>query len=282
MRNCRINAVNNAYEVFTPYLRGFVADLKSMIPASDRIYNKDRCSWTVSEKHGDLIVRLIERWYDETVTLPVLSSSAVLLGILEVLYIGKTKQRAGGDPTAMGWTRSGGWEVCFPEKVLRGYFDPNYSDTEQKPERPENLTYYETLGIKAGADLAAIKAGYRRMVKQWHPDVCKEPDAAEMFRQVQHAFEILSDPRKKARYDVGLKLEKKAQLTAPVRKPKNDDFTPYRSPLKCGNLLCQYTELGSRKTIQKILQWEDIYNAAGQVLSASWVMGDEKPTLIWS
>lgn len=279
MKCCRINAANGAYEVVTPYLRGFVSDLKTMIPASERVYNGARQSWTVAEKHGDLIVKLIDRWYDEKVSLPALKSSAVLLGILEVLYIGRTKQRAGGDPAAMGWTRANGWSLFFPEAVLRGYFDPTYS-TEQKQDRSFS-TYYETLGIQAGADLAAIKAGYRRMVKQWHPDVCKEQDAAEVFRQVQHAFEVLSDPRKKARYDVGLKLEKQAQLNMP-KKALDPFYQPYRAPLKCGNLLCQYTELGARKSIRKILQWEDIYNAAGQVLSASWTMGDDKPTLIWS
>jgi len=284
MNACKILPASGSYEIQTPYLRGFVADLKAMIPASERVYNKDRYTWTVSEWHGDLIVRLIERWYDETVTLPTLQTSAILLGILEVLYIGRTKQRGTGDASAFGWTRDGSWGLIFPETVLKSYFDPNYVE-EQKSDRPAAAatTYYETLGIKNGVDLNAIKAGYRRMVKQWHPDVCKEPDAAEVFRQVQHAFEILSDPKSKARYDVGLKLEKKAKLTTPARKVhKDEDYVSYRSPLKCGNLLCQYTELGSRKTIQKILQWEDIYNAAGQVLTSSWIMGDKEPTLIWS
>ena len=141
MNACKILPASGAYEIQTPYLHGFVADLKAMIPASERVYNKDRYSWTVAERHGDLITRLIERWYDETVTLPTLQTSAILLGILEVLYIGKTKQRGTGDASAFGWVRPGTWGLIFPEKVLRGYFDPNYSDTEQKPERPENLTY---------------------------------------------------------------------------------------------------------------------------------------------
>ncbi len=282
MKACKILPGSSAYEISTPYLRGFVSDLKTMIPASERVYNKDRATWTVAEKHGDLIVKLIDRWFDEIVRLPALQSSTEQLGILEVLYIGRTKQRGTGDASAFGWVRSGSWGLIFPEAVLRSYFDPNYV-ADQKADRPAMATYYETLGLKSGADLAAIKAGYRRMVKQWHPDVCKEPDAAEVFRQVQHAFDILSDPKQKARYDVGLKLEKQAKLTAPTRKPRKDEeYLSYRSPLKCGNLLCQYTELGSRKTIQKILQWEDIYNNAGQVMTSSWAMGDKEPTLYWS
>lgn len=278
----KILPASGGYEVITPYEYGFVNDLKTMIPSSDRAYNSTRGSWSVAQKHGDLIVRLIERWFGETVTLPALQAAAAQLGILEVLYIGRTKQRESGDASAFGWIRPGIWGLVFPEAVLRGYFDPSYT-TERKADRPAMATYYETLGIQAGADLTAIKNGYRRMVKQWHPDVCREPDAAEVFRAVQHAYEVLSDPRQKARYDVGLKLEKQAKLTQPA-KPKAPDllYQPYRSPLKCGNLLCQYTELGSRKTIQKILQWEDIYNAAGQILSVSWVMGDKEPTLIWS
>lgn len=61
--------------------------------------------------------------------------------------------------------------------------------------------YYEVLGISKGADEAAIKKAYRQMAKKYHPDVNKEPDAAEKFKEVNEAYEILSDPQKKAAYD---------------------------------------------------------------------------------
>ncbi|RMH25998.1 MAG: J domain-containing protein [Planctomycetota bacterium] len=62
-------------------------------------------------------------------------------------------------------------------------------------------SYYEVLGVSRGADEAAIKAAYRRLARQWHPDVNKEPDAAEKFREVQQAYEVLSDPEKRKLYD---------------------------------------------------------------------------------
>ena len=208
-----------------------------------------------------------------------------LLGIIEVLYLGQSKDRGNGVRTAMGWTQAQGqlvgrWNVIFPEKVLKAYFDPTTAD---KPaEHPSQTTYYETLGIKPFADTEQIKTGYRRMVKQWHPDVCKDPDAHEIFISIQKAYEILSNPKQKARYDVGLKMS--AGLNAPKPKTSWEQYQeslPYRAPLKCGNLLCEYTILGIKKTVSKILQWEDIYNGQGQVLVSSWKMGDTEPTLIW-
>ena len=62
-------------------------------------------------------------------------------------------------------------------------------------------TFYEILGVSRSADVDAIKSAYRRLARQYHPDVNKDPDAAEKFREVQTAYETLSDPKKRALYD---------------------------------------------------------------------------------
>ena len=60
---------------------------------------------------------------------------------------------------------------------------------------------YETLGVSKSASADEIKQAYRRMAKKYHPDLNHEPGAAEKFKEVQEAYDILSDADKKARYD---------------------------------------------------------------------------------
>ena len=278
---CAMMPSNGGYKVVTPFDWHFINDLKTAVPASDRAYDPQIRCWTVSAQYKDVVARLIE-WYFAVKVNPQPITVAPVLGIIEVLYLGKTKDRGNGLKTAKGWTNNG-WTVTIPEPVLKRYFDPCYTE-QSTVEKPKTATYYETLSIKQGASPDEIKSGYRRMVKQWHPDVCKDPDATEVFRAVQKAYEILSNPKTKARYDVGLKLAEKADIKPIDTTPlwaKAQDQLPYRSPLKCGNLLCEYTTFGVMMTVSKIMQWEDIYNEKGQVLVSSWKMGDDAPTLEW-
>lgn len=63
---------------------------------------------------------------------------------------------------------------------------------------------YSTLGVERGADAAAIKRAYRKLAKQLHPDQNKDdPKAAERFKLVTAAYDILSDKEKKGQYDRG-------------------------------------------------------------------------------
>ena len=62
--------------------------------------------------------------------------------------------------------------------------------------------YYEVLGVAKGADDAAIKSAYRRLAKQYHPDINpNNKEAEEKFKEASEAYEILSDAQKRAAYD---------------------------------------------------------------------------------
>lgn len=61
--------------------------------------------------------------------------------------------------------------------------------------------YYEVLGIDKSASEDEIKKAYRKLAKKYHPDVNKEKDAEEKFKEVNEAYEVLSDSNKKAIYD---------------------------------------------------------------------------------
>ena len=61
--------------------------------------------------------------------------------------------------------------------------------------------YYEVLGLNKGASDDDIKKAYRKLAKQYHPDVNKAPDAEERFKEINEAYEVLSNPQKKQTYD---------------------------------------------------------------------------------
>lgn len=61
--------------------------------------------------------------------------------------------------------------------------------------------YYEVLGVSKNATDAEIKSAFRKLAKKYHPDVSKEENAAEKFKEAQEAYAVLSDKEKRSRYD---------------------------------------------------------------------------------
>jgi len=61
--------------------------------------------------------------------------------------------------------------------------------------------YYKILGVDRKADDKTIKSAYRRLARKYHPDVAKTKDATDRFKELSEAYEVLSDPEKRRRYD---------------------------------------------------------------------------------
>ncbi len=65
----------------------------------------------------------------------------------------------------------------------------------------EYRDYYKILGLERATTAEQIKTAYRRLARKFHPDVSKEKNAEERFKEVQEAYEVLKDPQKRAAYD---------------------------------------------------------------------------------
>src|SRR5690348_15493749 len=61
--------------------------------------------------------------------------------------------------------------------------------------------FYEVLGVSKSATAAEIKSAYRKLALEWHPDRNKAAHANDKFKEINEAYAVLSDPKKKEQYD---------------------------------------------------------------------------------
>jgi hypothetical protein len=258
---CSVTIRGDAYCLKTPYDPAAVASIKNL-PASDRRYDPADKVWLISIHQGKRIVDLVQLYFGETIVLP----SVVRVPpqkenrIIECHYIGQCKNPDGNGSVANGCDQNNNWIYVFPEQVLRSYFDGTSEDNTPR----QTDTLYSVLGVQQGVTQEDIRVGYRRMAKSWHPDICKEPNAHTVFLRIQEAYEVLSMPGKKARSLNYL------------------DAANYRSPLRCGMIMCDGIESLGKFRVSKIVLWQDIYNKFGQTLVSSWVMGAKEPVMVWA
>ncbi|CZH07689.1 DnaJ C-terminal domain-containing protein [Legionella pneumophila serogroup 1] len=81
--------------------------------------------------------------------------------------------------------------------------------------------YYKIMGVSQDASDKDIKMAYRKLARKYHPDISKEPDAEERFKEMAEAYEVLKDPKKRSEYDQYLKYKQ--------FNPQSDGFTGRRT-----------------------------------------------------
>lgn len=266
-----VRVEKGAYVVQFPYDPAAVDMLKQSIPSTGRSWDNVRKSWIIAADYRTQAQNALGMSFPVIASTPAVKTTR----ILTVYYLGQCKERAPGDISAMGMLSDKSWGAVFPVGVLTEWFE-NPGDVSI----PAGvLTLYSVLGAHPKDDDAALKKAYHRMAKQWHPDVCSEPDAHKMFLRIREAYDILSNPRSRGRYDAGLALE---ATIKPGQKNQRIDETIYRAPLRCGHILAEGVESLGRFVVSKILGWEDVQDNQGRTMVSSWRMGDKEPVIIWA
>jgi hypothetical protein len=248
--------------VQTTYDPDFVALLKCKIPPMGRNWDMEGRVWIVETRYAAVLQGLLDEYYPGTQVPQVTATHTphVETRQSEVRYIGATKNRGNNSWSAFGYCH-GSWSLVFPEEVLKRWFLPGEcSDSGTTTE----ATLYRVLSVDKKAESEDIKRAWRRLVRQWHPDVCKEPNASAQFRRIQEAYEELIDPSKRAHYDAALALAASARSTGCIQ--ITHGFQP---PLRCGLLLVKGYEKVGRFVVSEILTWDDIVQD-GKTLVTSW------------
>jgi curved DNA-binding protein CbpA len=104
--------------------------------------------------------------------------------------------------------------------------------------------YYKILGLNKDASIDNIKRAYRLIIRKYHPDVNKDPNAAEVAKKINEAYGVLSDPEKRLIYD-NSEAECPKCWTPEVRQSHEEDSTALRWTCKhCG---CNFTYVEEKK-----------------------------------
>lgn len=251
------------------YDPGLVAALKAQIPYRDRRWDPGEKIWRVASKHVKTLIALSTQYLcvDAEVQANLFASQAQQpeTKLIKLEYLGKAKDRGGDEPSAFGYV-DGDWSVLFPLSVLKKWFE---FDDELNP--VDASTLYAVLGIKRDAGEDDVKKAYRKAAFTWHPDRNNDPDAPQQFIRIKAAYDVLSDPIQRKKYNAGLAL---AASVGQGQSGIVKDQWGWKPPLRCGYLLVEGILSLGRFNVSKILKWDDIVDARGRVMVTYWPYGN--------
>lgn len=277
----RITLRNGELDIAAPYDPEFVKLLKRTVP--DQLRSWNRPLWTVHSKYKDEVIGLVIACYN---AMPVIVNLEHIKAerrqeTFRAEYIGRCKSGLLGSFSNVYDDRK--WSVKITEEALRKYFE----DSKRTRYEPEP-TLYAVLGVVESATAAEIKTSFRRLSKQWHPDLCSEPNAQEMFIKINEANSILSDPMSRKKYDFALEISGPGvQEIDPFKdlndalKRDRDDTWGYQPLLRCGTITGEGQNVLGRFTVDNIIKWDDITDDLGRMMVSTWQQNDDKPTFFW-
>lgn len=273
------------YAVAFSYDPSLLKKLKDAVPESERTWHPARKVWLVSPEFIDKAITALGSHISQTLTLPVEKPSMpeIIEKSFRLEYLGATKDRC-LRKSAYG-SVNGEWATEFPEDVLRKFFVFERQDINQKPDGLQTL--YQSLCVFEKAPPEEIGKAYKRLARQWHPDVCHEENAHEMFIKLNEAYKVLIDPEQRRRYDAGLYFEREAAkkhepFSSFGKLNKHLDRLYYRTPLRCGQITAKGTVRLMRFVVSEILKWDDVIDAQGRVMTASWPKGGDHFVIEWT
>jgi DnaJ-domain-containing protein 1 len=252
---------------YSSFDEGLLAAIRANIPAQHRHWIGSERYWLVSPQYAQVCADIALQYLKIRVDVPsvTITQTTNTTQLLKLEYLGAAKDRGDNQQIAFGWV-NGGWNVIFPLATLRAWFEPGQED---KP--VGSATLYGVLGVGPSAKTTEIKSAYRRAARTWHPDRNPEQDAADQFRRIQRAWEVLQNPAKRAKYDAGLRLTASIKHDRLPRAHKG--VAHYRPPLRCGYVLTEGIEQLGRFTVKRILQWQDIVDSHGKAMVSYWSPG---------
>jgi DnaJ-domain-containing protein 1 len=254
----KVTAESGGLKVNTPYNANFVALLKEQIPATGRKWDASSKAWYVSREHAALLKTLIDQTYGCDVQMPtVIAATPEIFEIeFQADYIANCKNEAASVHA------EGSWSAKIPEKVLRKWF--------KQSEKNSPATLYGLLGVDQSASPVEIKKAYKRAARQWHPDICREPEARFMFEKCKEAYDTLNDPLLRNRYNAGLMFEAMAKTSRHSRAFAPTKYASFTPLLRCGVLKVRATRELGQLVVHEILEWRDIENEYGQTMVSFW------------
>ena len=273
VKHSSLSIENDVLVVSTPYNQEMVAAIKSL-PVTERKFDPTCKVWRVEAKHGPSVAAWIRDYIGDDVEIPPMPSKGVfrIKQKLMVTYVGTCKARSDGSSNAYG-RLAREWGVIFPEQVLRDFFDGSHAVPGQ------GITYFGLLGVAPSCSQDDLSAGFRRMAKLWHPDVCQDEAATDIFIRIKAAYDVLKDPEMRARYEAGLVLE--AMMGKPAKPSAFDLPYGYRSPLRSGIIFVEGVKKLDMIEVEKIIAWDDIVDNQGRTLIVSWPKGAKEPIEEW-
>lgn len=256
--NISVTADGGAFAVRTPYNANFVAELKVQIPASDRKWDNARKIWLVAKDQKELLKQIIDQNYSCNVEMPEIiggNSQDSFEIIFRAEYVANCKSDASSVYS------SGGWNAKIPENVLRKFF-------KQTKENEGNL--YGLLSVDQNATELEIKKAYKRAARQWHPDVCREQNAREMFEKIKGAYDVLVNTESRNKYNAGLFFEKMARFAGGNHRSSTYLKATFTPTLRCGDLKVIAKKQLGLLIVEEILEWNDITDEFGRTMVSFW------------
>lgn len=268
-----ITVEGSSYAVRFSYDADVIAKLKTVNPAKKQ-WDAIGKRWLVAPDAIEIVAGFLQERFGD-VTIPQMPTTVpqTVRRIVKLEYLGMCKQRGEAEPTAMGCSE-GQWRVVVPQSVLETFFG---NAAKQEDGRQ---THYQVLCVIEKASPQEIKSAHRRLARSFHPDVNKEDGARERFEQVQAAYELLSDPIQRKKYDCGLYFERQSNQSVSNRSLANY-LQGYAPPIRCGILKVEGVIELARLRVSKIVEWNDILDSHGRVLVTTWPAGAKEFQSIW-
>lgn len=267
----------------TGYRKALVDEFKAIIPSSGRKWTpgqyhgyrrKGSGFWTVAAQYWQPVIDLCGRHDVSVDVFGSVTESKSLRHQIELDYMGLVRPRDGGLHTSSGWV-NGGWNAVFTLAVLQDWFNFTLNPGDMP-------TLFSVLGVDQSlrglAFDKALKKAYRSAARTWHPDVNKEPEAAETFKTIHNAYEKLQDPLFRKKYMAGLHFQKSVERGSAVY---GSEAIKWRPPIRCGVLIVQAKLALGKYDIEKILDWRDIKNAEGETMVTFWAPGSDFFSTKW-